>query len=214
MPEKAVDVWEDAFREAGRDVLSRKCDPWLAENVQILSGSQTIADIGCGTGRHAALLTSVAAEVILVDRSRTALELATRAAGDGARVRTVEGDLGENWTGHYEADAAVCIDVISTLEKPAAGFANLFAAVVGGGLVLATVNTPDDAIFQAPSQDAESSFAFRAYDETQLRCLARDAGFRIRSLDRYVWQEEAHHHRPYPHEHRGIGFVMERPRGA
>jgi len=101
-----------------------------------------VVDAGGGTGQLAVALARRGYQVTVVDTSAAMLATcAQRAAGEGAevgaRVATVQGDAADlpALLGPASRDAAVCHDLITQVDDPAAVLAAL-AGVVGDGGVL------------------------------------------------------------------------------
>jgi S-adenosylmethionine-dependent methyltransferase len=101
-----------------------------------------VVDAGGGTGQLAVALARRGYQVTVVDTSAAMLATcAQRAAGEGAevgaRLATVQGDAADLQAllGPASRDAAVCHDLITQVDDPAAVLAAL-AGVLGGGGVL------------------------------------------------------------------------------
>jgi S-adenosylmethionine-dependent methyltransferase len=101
-----------------------------------------VVDAGGGTGQLAVALARRGYQVTVVDTSAAMLATcAQRAAGEGAevaaRLATVQGDAADlpALLGPASRDAAVCHDLITQVDDPAAVLAAL-AAVLGDGGVL------------------------------------------------------------------------------
>ncbi len=151
----------------GRRQLLERLLPGL-----VRSGSRTrdawILDVGSGCGVNAETLGRFG-RVVLLDRSRDALELAegrgARCLGDGGRVPFRSGAF----------DLVCALDILEHLDDDRSGMAELARVVAPGGKVLAMV--PAFEFLWGPQDD--SSLHKRRYSRRSLVALARSAGLEV-----------------------------------
>lgn len=104
---------------------------------EVAPSAKTLLDLGCGTGRHAALFASRGYDVVGIDRSETMLADAAKRANE--RIRFLHGDIGTTNAGQM-FDAVVSLFHVMSYqtrqEDLKAAFANARAHVTGGGVFL------------------------------------------------------------------------------
>nr|WP_211243087.1 class I SAM-dependent methyltransferase [Rhodococcus oryzae] len=149
-----------------------------------LSGSETVLDLGCGTGRDAERLLGLLPQgrVIAVDGSAQMLrELRTRLASQLDRIDVLQADVREPMVLPRPADAALSVATLHWLPDHAAAFRTVaavlrpggrFVAEAGGAGNLATFRTALRAVSGA---DGSEIWNFAGAAETTDRL--RDAGF-------------------------------------
>ena len=101
-----------------------------------LNGSETVLDLGCGTGRDAEHLLRLLprGHIIAVDGSEQMLsELRRRLANDLDRVTVVQADLRQPLTLAHSVDAVLSVATLHWLPDHAAGFGPVDAALRPGG---------------------------------------------------------------------------------
>jgi tellurite methyltransferase len=76
--------WDEVWKTADGLAAWSAVDPWVAATVDLLRerGARRVLDLACGTGRHALHLARAGFECRALDASRTAIEVARRAAAD------------------------------------------------------------------------------------------------------------------------------------
>lgn len=105
---------------------------------RLLAGRRTIVDVGCGSGRHAALLAEAGFDVIGIDSSPAMVEVA-RARESGAAFEV--GDLFE-WRPPAAVDGVLCRGVFNDIvedERRRRGFRSLAEMLRPGGLLVFSV---------------------------------------------------------------------------
>jgi trans-aconitate 2-methyltransferase len=115
---------------------------WGAKTIERLglTGSETVLDIGAGTGRDAERLLEAlpTGRVIAVDGSRQMLDqLRSRLAGEGDRLRVVQADLREPLELGETADAALSVATLHWLPDHEVVFRSVAAALRPGGRFVA-----------------------------------------------------------------------------
>lgn len=102
-------------------------------------GARTLLDLGCGTGRHAALLAERGYDVVGVDRSPAMLAEARARKGTGGRMEFVEGDVRSVRLGR-EFDVVVSLFHVmsyqTTNDDLLAALSTLRAHLAPGGLFI------------------------------------------------------------------------------
>jgi len=96
--------------------------PWpeVAEFIDALPANRRVLDLGCGHGRHTAVLADRGHRVLSVDFSRRLLEIGRRTAarsGWGARIEWIEADAMAVPVRPRSADACVCAAVLHHLPS-------------------------------------------------------------------------------------------------
>jgi ubiquinone/menaquinone biosynthesis C-methylase UbiE len=109
--------------------------PQAAETARLLAGRKTIADVGCGTGRHSLALAEAGFDVTGIDASADMVAVAReRAPG----VSFVVADL-LGWTAPAGFDGALCRGVLNDITEDAerqAALDALFRMLRPGGLLV------------------------------------------------------------------------------
>ncbi|MFC6755635.1 MULTISPECIES: class I SAM-dependent methyltransferase [Haloarcula] len=119
---------------------------------------ETALDIGCGNGRHAALLADVADRVVGLDASRSLLDAAEERVG--SRVSLLLGDAARLPIGDDCVDLAVYVATLHHLPSAAdrrASLDELARVLAPGGRALVSVWSTAHDRFDAPA-DAETGF--------------------------------------------------------
>lgn len=150
-----------------------------------LDGGETVADVGCGTGRDAQQLLGLLprGRVLALDGSQQMLaQLRARLAADAGRVQVVPADLRQPWPlPGGAADAAVSVATLHWLPDHAHVFAEVarllrpggqFAAEAGGAGNIAGVRA---ALAALGADDGAGLWNFAGVAETRQRLEA--AGF-------------------------------------
>ena len=115
----------------------------------------TVIDAGGGTGSLAIPLAELGHEVVVVDPSPDSLAALERRAGDSAvsaRVRWVQGDLGqleelvERGSVPADVDLVLCHSVLEFADDPWLGLAAAIAALRSGGVLSVLVATRGGAV--------------------------------------------------------------------
>ncbi|MEA2425120.1 MAG: hypothetical protein QOH13_1530 [Thermoleophilaceae bacterium] len=109
--------------------------PQAAETARLLAGRKTVADVGCGTGRHSLALAEAGFDVTGIDASADMVAVAReRAPG----VSFVVADL-LGWTAPMGFDGALCRGVLNDITEDAerqAALDALFRMLRPGGLLV------------------------------------------------------------------------------
>ncbi|MDS0258389.1 class I SAM-dependent methyltransferase [Haloarcula sp. S1CR25-12] len=132
--------------------------PEVEAFVDDAAGCETALDLGCGNGRHAALLTDVADRVVGLDASRALLAEARRRLGDSTTL--VLGDASRLPLAADSVDLAVFVATLHHLPSAAdrqASLAELARVLAPGGRALVSVWSTAHDRFDAPA-DAETGF--------------------------------------------------------
>jgi ArsR family transcriptional regulator len=107
--------------------------------LSLLDPRWVVADIGCGTGNAAELLSGCVDRVIAIDQSETMLEAARLRLGDGGGVEFLKGSLESLPLADRSVDAVCCLLVLHHVEDPAAALdeaARTLRTDRGGGVAL------------------------------------------------------------------------------
>jgi trans-aconitate methyltransferase len=119
-------------------VVASAAAPQPEEVARLFAGRRSVVDIGCGTGRHSALLAAHGFDVIGVDRSPAMLDIA-RARSDAASFEV--GDLFA-WRPPSPVDAVLCRGVLNDLIQDGdrqGGLNSLWELLRPGGLLVFSV---------------------------------------------------------------------------
>jgi trans-aconitate 2-methyltransferase len=149
-----------------------------------LAGDETVADIGCGTGRDAGQLLRLLprGRVLAVDGSQQMLaQLRTRLAGDLDRVDIVPADLREPLVLPRTADAAISVATLHWLPDHQLVFTGVANALRPGGRFVAEAGGPGNissvqaVLDELGADDSAGTAQFAGAAETRTRLAA--AGF-------------------------------------
>lgn len=102
----------------------------------LLAREWVVADVGCGTGNGAELLSPHVREVIAVDQSGPMLEAARKRLARAANVKFVQGPLEALPLESGSVDACVCVLVLHHVSEPAEGLREMARVTRPGGRVL------------------------------------------------------------------------------
>ncbi len=106
--------------------------------LSLINADWTIADIGCGTGNVAELLSPVVKRVIAVDQSEPMLDAARRRLGTRENVEFVRASVTELPVASASVDAAVCMLVlhhIDDVSQAVGQLARILRVGRGGGIL-------------------------------------------------------------------------------
>ncbi|MFF2778635.1 class I SAM-dependent methyltransferase [Streptomyces sp. NPDC058052] len=152
-----------------------------------LTGTETVLDAGCGTGRDTAALLDLVpgGRVIGVDGSRRMLEqLRTKLADRLDRLDVIEADLTKPLELGGPVDAISSVATFHWITDHAALFANLaaslrtggqFVAECGGAGNVARINAAVEEVLGSAPDEGEKVWYFAGVEETAARLRA--AGF-------------------------------------
>lgn len=149
-----------------------------------LTGDETVADIGCGTGRDAEQLLArlPRGRVLAVDGSQRMLaQLRTRLAGDLDRVDIVSADLREPLVLPRPADAAISVATLHWVPDHQLVFTGIASALRPGGQFAAEAGGPGNiasvqaVLDELGMDDSAGTAQFAGAAETRSRLEA--AGF-------------------------------------
>lgn len=194
--------FDDALRSLldyrAPELIKSLIEPLLVAQ-EIAAGSLQVLDLGCGTGLSGEPLRSWARNLCGVDLSPSMIEEARkRSLYDSLRVGDLESVLSEEaarW------DLIVACDTLVYVGDLHKVFALAFEALVPGGWLVATLETPEG------SGEIEFKETRRfGHAESYLRKLADENGYQIRDLIAGPLRREAGRLLS------GIGIVLERPR--
>ena len=148
----------------------------------LLNPSWRIADLGCGTGNCAELLSRWVEQVVAVDRSsemlagaKARIEHTGIGATDG-RIDFIEGELTDLPLKDGSVDAVVCMLVAHHLDDPASALREMRRVVTderGGGVVLIVD------MFEHTNEEYRRSMGHThlGFSEDAMRGMLREAGF-------------------------------------
>jgi trans-aconitate 2-methyltransferase len=149
-----------------------------------LAGDETVADIGCGTGRDTQRLLALLprGRVVAVDGSEQMLaQLRTRLAGELERVDVVRADLREPLVLPRPADAVISVATLHWLPDHQRLFADIASALRPGGRFVAEAGGPGNiaavqtVLAELGADDSAGTAQFAGAAETRARLAA--AGF-------------------------------------
>jgi len=132
--------------------------PEVESFVDDAPAGETALDIGCGNGRHAALLSDVADRVVGLDASRALLSAATDRVGD--RVALLQGDASRLPMPNDSVDLAVYVATLHHLPTAAtrrASLDELARVLAPDGRALVSVWSTAHDRFDA-AEDADTGF--------------------------------------------------------
>ncbi len=139
----------------------------------LLEGTETIGDLGCGTGGLTALLAPFAGRVVGVDRSPEMLELAHRRVAERPNVELRQGTLEELPLADASLDVAVLALVLHYVADPARVLSEVRRTLrPGGRLLLLDMEEHDRSGFHE-----EMGHLWLGFPEVTLEGWLEEAGF-------------------------------------
>ena len=206
VPPSKADV-RDTYERIAESFAERRREPWPEVSVfaEGLRPGLRVLDVGCGHGRHAAVLAARGLRVVGVDLSSRLLGIA-RVASQGWRSphppAWVEADASALPLRSGSVDACLCIAVVHHLPQRSdrlAALTEIRRALVPGGQVFLSVWAADQPRFRelregdrrtlqiarhdvrVPWPLSDGTTAFRYYhlfEDDELRVLIIDSGLR------------------------------------
>lgn len=95
-----------------------------------------VADLGCGTGNGAEVLSPYVREVVAVDQSKPMLDAARKRLAGLGNVRFVDGPIEAIPLAAESVDAAVCLMVLHHVPEPSEAMAEMQRILKPGGVAL------------------------------------------------------------------------------
>lgn len=140
----------------------------------LLPSQWVVADLGCGTGNVAELLSKHVKSIIAVDQSQPMLDAARKRLGTCRNIDLKLGDLSELPIPDQTVDAATCVLVLHHLEHPEQAIREMARIVKPGGLALIVDMLPHT------HEDYRHTMghAHLGFDPEQLGSEFKRAGFR------------------------------------
>ncbi len=139
----------------------------------LLPPAWVVADLGCGTGTLSVEISPYVRSVIAVDNSKAMLDAASQRIAGRSNIELRQGDLEALPIERAEADAALCVLVLSYLRDPAAAIGEIARILKPGGLaVVVDLLKHDREDFRREMGQLSMGFA-----EDELTGLLTDAGF-------------------------------------
>lgn len=155
-----------------------------------LTGSETVADLGCGTGRDAQQLLAAVphGHVVAIDGSEEMLaQLRTRLADDLDRVEVVHADLRKLLPLNKPVDAVLSVATLHWLPDHARLFTDIASMLRPGGQFVAeagghgNITTVREALADLGADDGAGTWNFTGADEATAHLEA--AGFNEIQVD-------------------------------
>lgn len=140
----------------------------------LLPSEWVVADLGCGTGNVAELLSKHVKSIIAVDQSQPMLDAAQKRLGTCTNIDLRLGDLNDLPIPDQTVDAATCVLVLHHLEHPEKAIREMARIVKPGGLALIVdmlPHTHEDYLHTM-------GHAHLGFDPEQLGSEFKRAGFR------------------------------------
>jgi ubiquinone/menaquinone biosynthesis C-methylase UbiE len=191
---EGYDRWSAVYDRDGNPLiaLEEKCFPEILGEVRGL----TIADIGCGTGRHAARLASSGARVVAIDFSTGMLREA-RAKPGAKQVAFAVADISRTLPlRDRRFDRIICCLVLDHIHDVAGLFGELKRICRCEGFIAISVMHPAMMLreVQAQFHDSESGATLRPRSVpnqiSDYVNAAREAGLRIDHMSEHVIDAE------------------------
>lgn len=132
-----------------------------------------VADLGCGTGNGAELLSPFVREVIAVDQSTPMLDAARKRLAGLKNVQFVDGPLEALPLADASVDAAMCLLVLHHVAEPAGALAEMKRVIRPGGSALIVD------MFEHSRADYRHTMGHRhlGFSEARTRTMMEQAGF-------------------------------------
>jgi ArsR family transcriptional regulator len=146
----------------------------------LLDPQWTIADIGCGTGNAAELLSPYVKRVVAIDREPAMLESARKRLKRFSNIDFRQGDLDRLPLASGEVDAAMLVLVLHHLKEPEKAVTEVARCVKTGGVVLIVDMVSHD----RASYRHTMGHVHLGFDEKQVRAWAKIAGLRLTRYQR------------------------------
>ena len=104
--------------------------------LNLLPADWVVADLGCGTGNAAEVLSPCVKRVIAVDQSEPMLQAARKRLTGTENVEFVQGELERLPISDASVDAAVCVLVLHHIERPEKACAEMARILRPGGVAM------------------------------------------------------------------------------
>ncbi len=132
-----------------------------------------VADLGCGTGNGAELISPYVREVIAVDQSRPMLEAARKRLTGLANIRFVDGPLEALPLADASVDAAMCLLVLHHVPEPGDAMAEMKRVIRPGGSALIVD------MFEHQRTEYRHTMGHRhlGFSEARMKSMMEQAGF-------------------------------------
>jgi ArsR family transcriptional regulator len=158
--------------------------------MSLLDPRWVVADVGCGTGNAAELLSPCVREVVAIDQSGPMLEAAKKRMEHAANVTFATGSVQSLPLGDASVDAAVCVLVLHHVDDVVAALAELRRCLrrdLGGGAALIVDMVEHEREeFRRTMGHKRLGFTADAMDDAMRR-----AGFKTRTYRRLPAEPEA-----------------------
>ena len=186
-----------------------------------------LVDAGTGLGRYLpSLLKKVNSDegfVYGLDGSEQALAHAGNTHENDPAIRLEICDLNKPLKAlfKFRVGAVLCTDVLSVVDSPLDLLRHIYAVLMDGGVLIATVQTTEDETLkdgeELPNEipgtvlkPTEDGTTFRFFEASAFEGMCRKQGFTILTVVRFERFESAHVGRPYDHTHVEIAIVLQK----
>jgi malonyl-CoA O-methyltransferase len=200
--------WASVYDDDGNPLVALE-EPRIRALLGPVDGLE-VADIGCGTGRHALWLTAQGARVTALDFSPRMLDVARRKPG-ALGVRFVEHDLREPLPSS-SFDRILCCLVLDSLDSPETLLRDMHRLCRPDGFAVVSVMHPAMHLRGAQARYIDPSSGERVLVETFIHQVldyvsaSTRAGFHIDHIDEHRGDPELAGR--FPRAERYIGWPM------
>ena len=191
---EGYDLWSQIYDDEDNPLIALET-PWISRLLGDVRGL-TVADVGCGTGRHAITMAAAGARVVGIDFSPGMLAKLRAKPGADA-VRLVQHDLATGLPlASGSMDRVTCCLVLEHVADLASGFAEMSRICRAGGFVLVSDLHPamrlagTRAQFTDPATGRKTRPAGARHELSDYVIAATRAGLHIDHMSEHVVDEE------------------------
>lgn len=218
-PSKEYQGWEEKYlkQKDGAPSWSETPQPQVKEFFESLSEKSLVVDLGAGDGRNSKVGLQNGHQVVLLDISKTALEIAVEGleAGKFPKGLGVLGNLEDLPFSSSQFDGAICLDTLPQVFNLERAISEIHRILKPGGKCLLNVFTKDDCAWGEGERVGPSSYMYKGcyfsfFDDKDIPELCKGL-FEVEDCRHFSWQDPPHvPFRPYEHIHDALFYVLKK----